>query len=134
MNRRLASVFISHSTSLPDQTVTKSLAKGLQDVGFDVWWDKEGLEGGDFFPVEISEAIIRQRYFLLVISPRAIGSKWCQRELVRATELAKEIRPLILEQVSNEQLPLQLAGLQCVTVSQGVEKAMPTILKPIFDS
>ena len=68
MNRRIASVFISHSAGEPDHTVTESLADALQNVGFDVWWDKEGLEGGDFFPVEILEAIIRQHFFFLVVS------------------------------------------------------------------
>lgn len=62
MNRRIASIFISHSAREPDHTVTKGLADALQNAGFDVWWDKEGLEGGEFFPVEILEAIIRQHF------------------------------------------------------------------------
>jgi len=131
MNQRIASVFISHSSLEPDRTVTKSLAEGLKEVGFDVWWDENGLEGGDIFAAEILEAIIRQHYFLLVVSPRSIASRWCQRELIRATELGREIRPLILEQVSNERLPIVLADLQCVSISQGIEKAMPTVLRAL---
>lgn len=131
MNQQIATVFISHSAKEPDYTVTKSLADALQNIGFGIWWDSEGLESGDFFPVEILEAIIRQRYFILVVSPRSIASKWCQRELVRATELGKEIKPLILESVPDEQLPLLLAGLHCVNIAQGIEKTMPRILKEL---
>ena len=128
---RFSSVFINHSSQHPDHTITKSLADALQTVGFDVWWNKEGLEGGDFFPVEILEAIIRQRHFILVVSPRSIASKWCQRELIRATELAKDIKPLILERVPDGELTLALAGMHCTSISQGTEKAMPTILKEL---
>ena len=97
---RLGTVFLSHSAREPDHAVTGALAKALTEVGLDVWWDREGLEGGDFFAVEILEAIIRQRFFLFIVSPRSVASRWCLRELVRATELGKETIPLILEPVS----------------------------------
>jgi hypothetical protein len=128
---RLATVFLSHSTREPDHTVTRALAAALTEVGLDVWWDSKGLEGGDFFPVEILEAIIRQRFFLFVVSSRSIASRWCLRELVRATELGKETIPLILEPVSDERLPLQLAGLQYVQMSTGVADALPAILRAL---
>jgi len=128
---KIASVFISHSAQEPDHFVTRSLATGLQDVGFSVWWDEDGLEGGDFFAVEILEAIIRQRQFLFVISPRSITSKWCQRELIRATELGKEIIPLMLEQVPTERLPLEIAGIQYVNIGRGVQESLPSILKAL---
>lgn len=131
MSERIGSVFISHSAKEPDHGVTQALAQALQDVGIDVWWDKDGLEGGDFFPVEILEAIIRQHYFLFVVSPRSVESKWCQRELIRATELGRHIRPLILEHVADEKSPLELAGLQYVNITEGVGKAMPAILKAL---
>ena len=52
---RLGTVFLSHSAREPDHGVTRALAKALAEVGLDVWWDREGFEGGDFFPVEILE-------------------------------------------------------------------------------
>lgn len=94
-----------------------------------MWWDVDGLEGGDLFPVEILEAIIRQHYFLFIVSERSISSKWCQRELIRATELGKNIKPLILEPVPDEKSPLELAGLQYIKINSGIDSAMPAILK-----
>jgi hypothetical protein len=81
--------------------------------------------------VEILEAIIRQRHFLFIVSPRSIESKWCQRELVRATDLAKDITPLVLEGVPNEKMPLELAGIQHLSISRGAEEAMPSVLKAL---
>lgn len=126
---RLGTVFLSHSAREPDHGVTRALAKALAEVGLDVWWDREGLEGGDFFPVEILEAIIRQRFFLFIVSPRSVASRWCLRELVRATELGKETIPVILEPVSEAVRPLELAGLQYVHMSAGVSEALPAILR-----
>lgn len=85
MCEQIGSAFISHSAKEPDHSVAKALFGALQDVGIDVWWDEEGLEGGDSFTVEILEAIIRHHYFLFIVSPRSIKSKWCQRELIKAT-------------------------------------------------
>lgn len=128
---RLGTVFLSHSAREPDHAVTRALAEALTEVGLDVWWDRDGLEGGDFFAVEILEAIIRQRVFLFIVSPRSVSSHWCLRELVRATDLGKETIPVILEPVSDELLPLQLTGLQYVHMSTGVTDALPGILRAL---
>jgi len=128
---KLGTVFLSHSAREPDHSVTQSLAEALTGVGLDVWWDRDGLEGGDFFAVEILEAIIRQRFFLFIVSPRSVESRWCLRELVRATELGKQTIPLILEEVPDGILPLELAGLQYVQISRGVDDALPAILRAL---
>lgn len=131
MTPKIGNVFISHSAKEPDHSVAKSLATALDEVGFNVWWDEEGLEGGNFFPVEILEAIIRQHFFLFILSPRSVVSKWCLRELVRATELNKDIKPLVLEQVPPERSPLELAGLQYVKISAGIQTSLPAVLKSL---
>lgn len=58
-------------------------------------------------------------------------SKWCLRELIRATELGKDVKPLILERVPNEESPLELAGLQWVDISIGIQDSFPAILRAI---
>ena len=131
MNKRIGTVFISHSSQEPDYSVTKSLAEALEGIGIDVWWDVKGLEGGDFFPVEILEAIIRQHFFLFVVSERSLNSKWCLRELIRATDLGKDVKPLILEHMPHETSPLELAGLQVVDISIGIPNSMPAVLRAL---
>lgn len=131
MNKAIGTVFISHSSREPDYSVTKSLAESLKGIGIDVWWDVDGLEGGDFFPVEILEAIIRQHFFIFIVSEQSLESKWCLRELVRATELGKDVKPLILERVPNDKSPLELAGLQWVDISTGIQNSLPAILRAL---
>lgn len=131
MKSAIGSVFISHSSREPDFSITKSLAETLESIGVNVWWDKEGLEGGDYFPVEILEAIIRQHFFIFIISKESIKSKWCLRELIRATELEKDINPLLLEHVPKDKSPLELAGLQYVDISSGVQNSLPSILRAL---
>ena len=131
MKSALGSVFISHSSREPDFSIAKLFAETLESIGANVWWDKEGLEGGDYFPVEILEAIIRQHFFIFIISEESIKSKWCLRELIRATELEKDIKPLLLQNVPVDKSPLELAGLQYVDISSGVQNSLPSILRAL---
>jgi len=124
-------VFISHSSQQPDFDVTRVLAEKLAACGLDLWWDKDGLEGGDEFTAEIVEAIIRQHYFLFLFSKHSVASKWCRRELARASELGKTTIPLKLEDVSPEDLPLEIAGLQHIDLCQGVEAAFPSLSRAL---
>lgn len=121
------SVFISHSSKEPDFGITAALATKLTGCGLDVWWDKDRLEGGNTFTAEIVEAIIRQHYFLFLLSKHSAASTWCRRELARAAELGKTIIPLRLDDVSPEKLPLELAGLQHIDLRQGIEKEFPRL-------
>lgn len=131
MKNTIGSVFISHSSREPDFSITKSLGEALESIGINVWWDKEGLEGGDNFPVEILEAIIRQHFFIFIISNESMKSKWCLRELIGATELEKDIKPLLLEHVPKEKSPLELAGLQYVDIGSGIQNSLPSILRSL---
>lgn len=124
-------MFISHSSKPPDFDVTKVLAEKLASCGLNVWWDKDGLEGGDEFTAEIVEAIIRQHYFLFLLSKHSVASKWCRREVARASELGKTIMPLKLDDVSPENLPLELAGVQYVDLRQGVDAAFPSLSRAL---
>ena len=125
------SVFISHASKIPDFDVTRALAEKLIGAGLDIWWDKDGLEGGNDFTAEIVEAIIRQHYFLFLLSGHSAASKWCRRELARASELGKTIIPLKIDEVPSEQLPLELALLQYIDLRQGVEAAFPSLSRAL---
>lgn len=123
--------FISHSSKGPDFDVTKVLAEKLAGCGLNVWWDKGRLEGGQEFTAEIVEAIIRQHYFLFLLSKHSVNSKWCRRELARASELGKTIIPLKLDDVSHGKLPLELAGLQYIDLRQGVDAAFASVSRAL---
>jgi hypothetical protein len=74
------------------------------------------------------EAIIDQHFFLYIMSPRSVTSEWCQRELIRATQLGKDIIPLLLEKVPIEKQPLELAGTQYIDLQKGIQTVLPKVL------
>jgi hypothetical protein len=111
--------------------MARTVSSRLASAGLDVWWDADKMEGGTEFTAEIVEAIIRQYYFLFLLSHYAVESRWCRRELARAIELGKTIIPLLLEDVPPEQIPLELSGLQHVDLRRGLDDAMPALNRAV---
>ena len=88
----MTKVFISYSRK--DLDFVEELASDLQDVGFNVWYDLSGLEGGSRWSQEIEKAIRTSDHVIMVISPDSITSKWVEEEFLLAGELKKNIIPL----------------------------------------
>ena len=66
---------------------------------------------------EIGQALARCDWFLLVLSPAAVGSEWVKRELVYALQskrYRRRIAPLILKSCKIEKLSWTLSGFQHV--------------------
>ncbi|MGH8609682.1 MAG: toll/interleukin-1 receptor domain-containing protein [Gammaproteobacteria bacterium] len=114
-------VFISHSSRSPDFEFAQALEERLSSTGLDVWWDKGGLEDGSTFTAEIVAAIIRQYHFVFILSENSVASQWCRREVARAVDLAKSIVPIRVDDLPNEQSPLELAGLSYIDGRQGLD-------------
>jgi TIR domain len=124
-------VFISHSSRSPEFEFTQALAGRLSSTGLDVWWDRERLEGGSTFTAEIVEAIIRQYHFVFILSGNAVASQWCRRELARAVDLAKSIVPIRVDDLPNEQSPLELAGLSYIDGRQGLDACFADVSRAL---
>lgn len=60
---RLGTVFVRHSAREPDHAATRALAEALTEVGLDVWWDRDGLEGGDSSPSRSSKRSFASVFF-----------------------------------------------------------------------
>lgn len=129
MEAQLSSVFISHSSHDVDHAAARALAKSLQDSGLTVWWDEDRLEGGQDFPAMILEAIINHHFFVYLISPRSVESAWCNRELCCASNIRKDIIPLLLEAIQETKRPIQLAPLHHVDIRQGIPASFEAILR-----
>ncbi len=72
-------VFISHASS--DKAFVDRLAYDLSRHGVSVWYDKLDLRIGDSIPGKINEGLLSSKYFLVVLSPRSVLSRWVQEEL-----------------------------------------------------
>ena len=81
-------IFISHSTK-NDKTV-KKLREILELHGELPWVDSRELTGGDELEATIEKYVRSARHFLVVISLKALGSEWVQKEVKMALEEAEK--------------------------------------------
>jgi formylglycine-generating enzyme required for sulfatase activity len=105
----MTQVFISYSRK--DIEFVERLASDLQSAGLVVWYDLSGLEGGTRWGIEIQSAIENSQFFLAVLSPNSLNSKWVQREFLFAESCNLKVIPL---QYLPCRLPMWLLDLQLI--------------------
>jgi hypothetical protein len=76
--------FICHSSN--DKRFARRIAKDLTLHGFKVWLDEVEALPGDSLYEKIQNGIRNSDWFLIVLSPSSVKSKWCLRELNSALE------------------------------------------------
>ncbi|MEA2496148.1 MAG: hypothetical protein QOJ29_4059 [Thermoleophilaceae bacterium] len=99
----MADVFLSYSRR--DSDFVRRLADALEARGKEPWVDIEGIRDGEVFPAALRSAVEGSDGFVFVISPDAIGSKFCAQEVDHALELGKRIVPLVHRRVPDEDVP-----------------------------
>jgi hypothetical protein len=109
-------LFVSYSRR--DQKQVLDLTELLEQRGFKVWIDQHRLDGASLWPKEVTEALLRAKVFVLVISKASVVSDNVIRELSLASEESKTILPLQLEQVEiPSSIRYQLAGIQYLVLN-----------------
>ncbi len=105
--------FISHSSQ--DRAFVAALGQVLRKHGVRTWWSEKHLVGSPIWHAEIGDALRRCDWFLLVLSPAAIRSKWVFRELMFALNqdrLKDRIVPLHLKNCDAEGYSWALSAYQ----------------------
>jgi hypothetical protein len=77
-------VFVCHSSH--DKEFVRKLAAALKNQGFKVWLDEFEMLPGDSLYDKIQQGIRKSSWFIIVLSPHSVKSKWCRRELHAALE------------------------------------------------
>jgi len=97
----MTTVFVSHAHG-DFAFVEKVLLPALREEGLDPWYSKDDIAGGAEWERQIKAALDAADLLLVVLSPRAAGSKWVRAEVAwglhRLTErvvtvLIEECRP-----------------------------------------
>jgi len=91
----LSRVFVSYSRK--DIDFVRLLATDLQRVGFDVWWDISGIQGGDNWVRTIQDALDKSRFCAVVVTPDRMKSTWVEREYTYAINNNLKIVPIFLK-------------------------------------
>jgi hypothetical protein len=82
MSDETPTVFISYQHG--DGDLARELAGGLKEAGLAVWIDEEELLIGSSLIEQLATAVEGVDYFLALISPASINSRWCQKEISMA--------------------------------------------------
>jgi WD40 repeat protein len=87
-------VFISYSRR--QKTSADRIARDLSDAGLDVWIDFRQIEGGERWRDEIYKGLEKSEGVVFCLSPDAIKSEWCRREVAIAYSQNKPIYPAVV--------------------------------------
>ena len=71
-------IFVSHSHQ--DNEWCRPFVAALKAIGYDVWYDEAGLQGGAAWVASIQHEVESRDVFLLILTPEAWESKWVQDE------------------------------------------------------
>jgi internalin A len=115
---RAVKVFISYAHK--DKSFAKKLAGELESAGMKVWWDFEGLKGGQDWQKEIERGIKGCDFFLVALTPDAVNSEWVGNEITYANQAQKTIIPLHLKKC---EVPIGLIKKQYIDFENQTQKA-----------
>ncbi|MFX0060919.1 MAG: toll/interleukin-1 receptor domain-containing protein [Candidatus Hermodarchaeota archaeon] len=105
-------VFVSYSHK--DKQLVYHEIKRLNNEGYRIWYD-EGIPPASRWRTEIAKAIKNCAFFLVFLSPRAVQSKYVNKEIDYAEQQDKRILPIYIEQTHlSDKLEWQLGSYQVI--------------------
>ena len=122
---RRPEVFLSHSTG--DRRLATRLARALRRRGIQVWYSRSHLKAGQQWHDEIGRALARCRWFLVLLSPSAVRSKWVKHEVLyalREDRYVGRIVPLLCRPCDEKKLSWTLGGVQRADFTHGFESGL----------
>lgn len=109
-------IFISYSRY--DAALVDAFVVDLENEGFSVWIDRDGIESGDAFKRVILRAIKESQIVLFFSSEHSNQSEWTAKEIGVAVKYKKHIIPVKLDSSNfNEDVEFDLINLDFVDYS-----------------
>ena len=127
---RPAEVFISYAAR--NRGFVKTLTRMLADHGVRAWYSERHIRGAQQWHDEIGRALKRCDWFLLVLSPQAVASKWVKRELLYALQddrYEQRIIPVVFRRCDFDKLSWTLSSFQVVDFRGGFDAGCPELLR-----
>lgn len=112
-------VFLSHSSK--DADTADQIAKVLQRHGVPVFYSPTNILGAQQWHDEIGAALQRADWFVILLSPHAVKSKWVKHELMYAllnNQFDERIVPLTLKKCDHAKLSWTLPAYQFIDFSK----------------
>jgi len=124
-------VFISYAHE--DLDFARHLDTALKAHGLKVWFDVAGIYAGDEFWPQICGAIEKADTFIFIISPDAVESDFCRREIEHAVAHNKRIVPVLRRPADQKKLPQTVATRQWIFFleSDDIQNASQSLIEAI---
>ncbi|MEI8150439.1 MAG: toll/interleukin-1 receptor domain-containing protein [Hyphomicrobiales bacterium] len=110
-------IFISYSRRDSSDFADELLA-GLELAGFAPFLDRHDIAAGEDWEVRLGGLIQHSDTVVYVVSPQAVISERCAREVEKACALSKRLLPVVFKPVPDTEIPAQLSRLQFVRFDQ----------------
>jgi hypothetical protein len=102
----------------------EKIAAVLEKHGVPFWYSRKNLIAAQQWHDEIGAALHRCDWFLLVLSPAAVKSRWVKRELLFALQEARydgRILPILRKRCKLASLSWTLGGFQQIDFSKNFD-------------
>ena len=114
-------IFISYSRH--DSDVVNEIVTLLEQEGYSVWIDRDGIESGEDFKKVILKAIKESEVILFFSSEHSNVSDWTAKEIGVAVKYNKHIIPIMLDDSNfNEAVEFDLINLDYVDYSKALTR------------
>jgi len=123
-------IFVSHSSD--DRKFVEKLCGELRRHGVPFWYSKRNILGAQQWHDQIGSALARCDWIAVVLSPKAVRSKWVKHELLYALNDARyenHIIPCVYRKCDINQLSWTLSSFQWVSFSSDFERGMRELFK-----
>jgi hypothetical protein len=124
----MTDVFLSYSRA--DRPVAEAIARELQRLGVDVWWDHD-LLGGDDYRRRISDILTRVEAAIVIWSRRSVESQW----VISEAAAARERKVLVPVTIDGQELPIDFRALHTTDLVSWVpgDRLPDILLKALAD-
>jgi hypothetical protein len=121
-------VFISHA-SRDREAVERELVLFLRKNGVAPWYSRDDIRSAAVWETQIRRALQESEWFLIALTPAALGSEWVRSEVHWAMEKRSERTiPVMLEPCDPSELHLQLIRYQYIDFVSDRERGRKQLL------
>ncbi|HDN27968.1 MAG TPA: TIR domain-containing protein, partial [Thioploca sp.] len=123
-------VFVSYSRK--DGDFARQLNAALQEAGKTTWFDQESISTGVDFEKEIFKGIDGCNNFLFVLSPDAVESEYCEREVNYAASQSKRFITVLHRETNPATIPEALRVINWIDFKDtSFDKSFPELVQAI---
>lgn len=122
--------FLSHSSA--NRVFVERLCRELHRHGIRFWYSTRNIAGAQQWHDEIGAALSRCDWFVLVLSPESVKSKWVKHELLFAlndSRYERRIVPCVLKKCDSNRLSWTLSSFQSIDFSESFEQGVRDLLQ-----